>query len=167
MLKMSRGLYTGGNFKQFENIWKKRRKILGPYSRSRFDKLTIWCNLIIYKIYYATTACTTYIFTLEKCWLIEQLWAFKIETYFDFSLYFYCKLCQYRITEKSVLSICLLICSEQFLRKKWVLVSSLFKKIIPYNTTTTFQEVGWVFCWWHMNFLWYRVNHHKNKWFLL
>ena len=29
MLKMSRGLYTGGNFKQ--NTWKKAGENLGPY----------------------------------------------------------------------------------------------------------------------------------------
>ena len=27
----------------------------------------------------------------------------------------------------------------------WGLVSSVFKKIIPNNTTTTFQKVGWYF----------------------
>ena len=41
------------------------------------------------------------------------------------------------------------ICSEQCIkiilsRKKSGLFSSLFKKIIPNNTTTTFQEVGGV-----------------------
>ena len=29
MLKMSRGVYTGGNFKQ--NTWKKAKENLGPY----------------------------------------------------------------------------------------------------------------------------------------
>ena len=43
MLKMSRGLYTGGNFKQ--NTWKKAKETLGPYLRSLFDKLMIWCQL--------------------------------------------------------------------------------------------------------------------------
>ena len=32
MLKMSRGLYTGGNFEQ--NTWKKAKENLGPYLRS-------------------------------------------------------------------------------------------------------------------------------------
>ena len=32
MLKMGRGLYTGGNFKQ--NTWKKAKENLGPYMRS-------------------------------------------------------------------------------------------------------------------------------------
>ena len=41
------------------------------------------------------------------------------------------------------------ICSEKFIkiissRKKRGLFSSVFKKIIPYNTTPTFQEVGGV-----------------------
>ena len=50
-------------------------------------------------------------------------------------------------------------------------ISSVFKKIIPYNTTLTFQRVGGVtqprtelpqtVCRWHKNFSWYRVNHHK------
>ena len=46
------------------------------------------------------------------------------------------------------------------------LFSSVLKKIIPNNTTPTFQEVGGVtqthiFCRWHKNFSWYRVKHHK------
>ena len=32
MLKLRRGLYTGGNFKQ--NIWKKAKESWGPYLRS-------------------------------------------------------------------------------------------------------------------------------------
>ena len=44
MFEMSRGLYTGGNFKQ--NTWKKAKENWGPYLRSLFDKLTIWCQLI-------------------------------------------------------------------------------------------------------------------------
>ena len=32
MLKMSRGLYTGGNFKQ--NTWEKKKENLEPYLRS-------------------------------------------------------------------------------------------------------------------------------------
>ena len=42
MLKISR--YTGGNFKH--NPWKKAKENWGPYLRSKFDKLTIWCQLI-------------------------------------------------------------------------------------------------------------------------
>ena len=51
------------------------------------------------------------------------------------------------------------ICSEQCIKiisslKKCSLFSSVFKKIIPNNTTPTFQEVGGVtkpltFCQWH------------------
>ena len=70
MLKMSRGLYTGGNFKQ--NTWKKAKENWGPYLRSSFDKLTIWCQLIFIKVYYAITACTTTTFTFGKCWPIEK-----------------------------------------------------------------------------------------------
>ena len=45
--------------------------------------------------------------------------------------------------------ICCFICSEQCIkiilsRKKCGLFSSVFKKIIPGNTTPTFQEVGGV-----------------------
>ena len=63
------------------------------------------------------------------------------------------------------------ICSEQCItiissRKKCGLFSSVFKKIIPNNTTPSFEEVGGVtspltFCRWHKNVLCYRVNHHK------
>ena len=63
------------------------------------------------------------------------------------------------------------ICSEQCIptiswSKKCGLCGSVFKKIIPNNTTPTFQEVGGValtltFCQWHKNLSWYCVNHHK------
>ena len=64
-----------------------------------------------------------------------------------------------------------LICSEQCIkiissRKKCSYFSSVFKKTIPNNTIPTFQEVGGVtypliFCRWHKNFSWYRVNNYK------
>ena len=44
MLKMGRGLYTGGNFKQ--NTRQKAKENWGPYLRSCFDILTICCQLI-------------------------------------------------------------------------------------------------------------------------
>ena len=63
------------------------------------------------------------------------------------------------------------ICSEQCIKiisslKKCGLFSSVFKKIIPHNTTPTFQEGGGVtlpltFCRRHKNFSWYRVNYRK------
>ena len=63
------------------------------------------------------------------------------------------------------------ICSKQCINtilshKKCGSFSSVIKKIIPNNTTPTFQEVGEVtcpltFCRCHKNFSWYRVNHHK------
>ena len=69
------------------------------------------------------------------------------------------------------------ICSEQCIkvissRKKCGLFSSVFKKIIPINTTPTFQEVGGVtkpltFCRWPKNFSWYRVNHFNIDCFIL
>ena len=46
MLKLKRGLYTGGNFKQ--NIWKKAEENWRPYLRSCFDILTCRCQLIFY-----------------------------------------------------------------------------------------------------------------------
>ena len=57
-------------------------------------------------------------------------------------------------------------------RKMCGFISSVFKNIIPNITTPTFQEEGGVtqpriVCWWHNNFLWYRVNHHKIDCFLL
>ena len=61
-----------------------------------------------------------------------------------------------------------IFCSEQCikiisLREKCGLFSSVFKKIIPNNTTPTFQEVTLplTFCRWRENLSWYRVNHHK------
>ena len=64
------------------------------------------------------------------------------------------------------------ICSEQRIKvisshKKCSLFGSVFKKIILYNTTPTFQEVAGVtepltFCLWHKHCSWYRVNHHKT-----
>ena len=52
-------------------------------------------------------------------------------------------------------------------RNKCDLFNSIFKNIIPNNTTPTFQEVGGVtkpltFCRWHKKFSWYRVNNHKT-----
>ena len=46
-------------------------------------------------------------------------------------------------------------------------ICSVLKKIIPNNTTPTFQEVGGVtqphiFCRWYKNFSWYRVSHHRS-----
>ena len=59
---------------------------------------------------------------------------------------------------------CIIIISS---RKICGFLSSVFKKTIPNNTTSIFQEVGGVtqpriFCRWHKNFSWYRVNHHKS-----
>ena len=65
MLKMSRGLYTGGNFKQ--NTWKKAKEFWGPYLRSGFDILTSRCQLIFISIYHAIIACSTTTFTFGKC----------------------------------------------------------------------------------------------------
>ena len=59
---------------------------------------------------------------------------------------------------------CIVIISS---RKMCGLICSVFKKIIPNNTTPTFQEVGGVtqpriFCRWHKNLSWYGVNHLKS-----
>ena len=63
------------------------------------------------------------------------------------------------------------ICSEQCIHiilshKKCGLFSSVFKKIISNNTTPTIQLVvgviqSLIFCQWHKNFSWYRINYHK------
>ena len=63
------------------------------------------------------------------------------------------------------------ICSKQCIKiilsgKKCDFFSSVFKKIIPNNTTPTFQEVGGVtppviFCQLHKNFSWYSSCHHQ------
>ena len=52
-------------------------------------------------------------------------------------------------------------------RKMCGFISSVFKKIIPNNTTPTFQEVGeatqpLIFCRWHKNFSWYLVSYLKS-----
>ena len=59
---------------------------------------------------------------------------------------------------------CIIIIS---LRKMCGFICSVFKKIISNNTIPTSQEVGGVtqpriFCRWHKNFSWYRVNYHKS-----
>ena len=80
--------------------------------------------------------------------------------------------------EKFLLCICLaFVCSDQCMEiislcKKCGLSSSAFKKIIPKNTTPTFQKVGGVtqsliFCRWHKNLSSYRVNHRTIHWFLI
>ena len=78
--------------------------------------------------------------------------------FFDFSSYFYYKLCRYRSTKKSVEHMVYFIYSQQCIkiissRKMCGFISSVFKKIIPKNNTPTFQEVGGVtqpriFCRW-------------------
>ena len=65
MLKMSRGLYTGGNFKQ--NTWKKRGKIGDLVSDHDLTNLRFGANYFFIKIYYAIFACTTTTFTFRKC----------------------------------------------------------------------------------------------------
>ena len=70
MLKTGRGLYTGGSFKQ--NIWGKEKENWGPYLRHDLINERFGANFFFIKIYYVTTACTTYTFTFGKCWLIEN-----------------------------------------------------------------------------------------------
>ena len=55
---------------------------------------------------------------------------------------------------------CIIIISS---RKMCGFICTVLKKVIPNNTTPTFQEVGGVtqpciFCRWHKNFLWYRIT---------
>ena len=59
---------------------------------------------------------------------------------------------------------CIIIISS---RKMCGFICSVFKKIISNKTIPTFQEVGGViqpriFCRWHKNFSWYRINYHKS-----
>ena len=69
---------------------------------------------------------------------------------FRFSLYFYYKLCHYRSTKKSLLSIFFVLfiannALKSFRRAKYVALLVPHSKNIPNNTTPTFQEVGkWV-----------------------
>ena len=65
MLKMSKGLYTGGNFKQ--NTLKKRRKIGHLICDHDLTNYRLGANLFFIKIYYAMTACPTFTLTLGKC----------------------------------------------------------------------------------------------------
>ena len=97
-----------------------------------------------------------------------QKWDFF--RFFDFSLYFYYN-CVTTGTRKKRIGFCF-IYRQQCIkiissRKMCGLISSIFKKIIPNNTTPTFQEVGGVtqpriFCRWHKNFSWYPVNNLKS-----
>ena len=75
MLIMSRGLYTGENFKQI--IMEQTKENLKPCLQSWSNKLSIWWQLFLIKIYYAIIACMTYIFTFGKCWIIEKWLTFK------------------------------------------------------------------------------------------
>ena len=65
LLKMSRGLYTGENFK--ENTWKKRRKIEDLICDHDLTNKRFGANLFFIKIYYVITACTNTTFTFGKC----------------------------------------------------------------------------------------------------
>ena len=65
MLKMSRGLYTDGKFKQ--NIKKKRRHIGDLIYDHDLANERFCANLYVIKIYYAITVCRTYTFTFRKC----------------------------------------------------------------------------------------------------
>ena len=64
MLKMSRILYTGRNFKHI--VCKKTKGKLGTLSTMMLDGLTICCLLTFAEIYYGITARMTYAFKLRK-----------------------------------------------------------------------------------------------------
>ena len=64
MLKMSRGLYTGGNFKQ--NTWKKAKEKWELICDLYLTNKRFGANLSFIKLYYAITACTTNTFTFGK-----------------------------------------------------------------------------------------------------
>ena len=65
MLKMSRGLYTGGNFKQ--TTWKKAKENWGPnLPHHDLTNQRFVTNLFFRKIYYVITACTTTTCTFGK-----------------------------------------------------------------------------------------------------
>ena len=89
MLKMSRDLYTGGNFKQ--NTWKKTKENWGPYLLSLFDILTSRCQLIFLLEYIMRSLLAR----------LPPLHSEKDGTFFEFSLYFYYKLCHYRSTKNA------------------------------------------------------------------
>ena len=99
MLKMSRVCTLAEILSKI--LVKKTKENWGPYLRSWFDKLTIWCQLNFIIFNYAITACMTYTFTFGKCRLIEKWLTFKNGTFFDFSFYFYYKLCHHRSTKNA------------------------------------------------------------------
>ena len=148
MLKMSRGLYTGGNFKQ--NTWKNRRKIEDLNYDLDLTNKRFGANLFFIKFYYEITDFTTTTFTFGKYGLIEKWLTFKNGSSFDFFFILF-SINGVTTGERKMLieyMFCF-ICSEKCItiilsRKKCGLFSSVFRKIIPNNTTPTFQEVGGV-----------------------
>ena len=94
MLKMSRGLYTGGNFKQ--NTWKKAKEFWGPYLRSGFDILSSRCQLIFYKYISCDHSLHDYHLYIWKMLTKRDMVNFQKWDFFRFFLYFYHKLCHYR-----------------------------------------------------------------------
>ena len=98
MLKIGRGLYTGRNFKQ--NTWKKAKENWGPYLRSWFEKLTIWCQLVFYQKILIDPWLQEYHLYIWKM-LTRNGKLSKMGHFFDFSLNVYYKLCHYRSTKNA------------------------------------------------------------------
>ena len=82
MLKMSRGLYTGRNFKQ--NTWKKAKENWAPNLRSLFDKLTIWCQLIFYLIILCDYCLHDYHLYIRKMLTNREIVNFQKWDFFQF-----------------------------------------------------------------------------------
>ena len=104
MLKMSRGLYIGGNFKQ--NAWKKAKENWGPYLRSLFDKLTIWCQLIFIKSINCDYCLYDYHLYIWKMLTNREMVYFRKWDLFRFLLYTFTINCVTTGARKSLLSLC-------------------------------------------------------------
>ena len=105
MLKMSRGLYTGGNFKQ--NICNKAKDNWGPYLRSWFDKLTIWCQLMFYQNILCDRCLHDYHLYVRKMLTNREMVNFQKWDFFSIFLYTFTINCVTTgARKKSLLRIC-------------------------------------------------------------
>ena len=116
-LKMGR-VYTLADIEA--KILGKTKDNWGPYLRSRFVKLTIWCQLIFYQ----NISCDHCLhdFLLYKCWLIEKWSTFKHGTFFIF-LYTFTINCATTGARKRLIEYMFyFICSDQ-----WIKIIALLK----------------------------------------
>ena len=98
MLKKSRGLDTGGNFKH--NAWKKSEEKLGT-----LFAIMIWHIYESVQTYYKNISCDhcmhEYHLYIWKMLTNREMVNFQKWNFFEFSLYSYSKLCHYRSTKNA------------------------------------------------------------------